>query len=153
MTDRLWGANPTDEDLPFAEGFGYLGPGLVVGNGGSGTTSGGSFTMPWAGNLTAAYTGVCTWQQNGHQQAALHLGSSSPAPTSYSYMSSISMNFFGYNRVQIPMYAAWSGLAKGQVVSFVVYMYVGGGGWSVTLEALAATIRAWPAGLESVITP
>jgi hypothetical protein len=145
MADRLWGANKTDEDLPFATTYGQGAPGLQVANATGGTVGAGSFTMPWAGSLTAAFTGVYLWQQNAHQQAQLHLGASSPGPTNYSALNQIAINDIGNMRGELPMYALWANLAKGQVVTFVIYLGVGGGGWPVTLQWWAGTVRAWAA--------
>lgn len=142
MADRLWGANPTNEDLPFGQTYGAFAPSLGVGNGAGGNIDAGSYTMPWAGNLTVTGTGVLSW--NGHQQASIHMYASTPAPNSSSFFSSIAHSRLGGLREQVPVYASWLNLAKGTTVNFRVYLGVGGGGPTVTFEWFGETIRAWP---------
>jgi hypothetical protein len=144
MADRTWGSNWSNEDLPFAHVHGHGAPGMVVGNASGGYTACGWFTMPWAGNLTVTLTAVGSWVQGGHQQWSVHLASSSPSPNSYSFMHQICINNYTTMRGQLPAYAAWANLAKGQRVDFTLYMGVGGGGHNVTLEWWGETIRAWP---------
>lgn len=144
MADRLWGLNLTNERLPFSQSYGYAGINQGIGNSSSASYAAGSYTMPYAGNLTAAYTVNYSWPQNGHQMAAVHLYNSTPAPATSSYLNHIADNQNSYERGQLPIYAAWSNLVKGQVVSFVIYFLVGGGGPTVTFESWACTVRAWP---------
>lgn len=143
MTNRLFGNHPTQEDMPFAITYGYAG-GVVVANNSVATLSVGSFSMPWTGNMSMTLTGVGSWSRNGHQQWYLHLGSSSPAPNYNSLLSQIAMNTLDTMVGQLPVYATWYNLAKGTVVSFVLVIGVGGGGWNVNLEAWSATVKAWP---------
>jgi hypothetical protein len=129
--------------MPFAILHGQ-GGGMTVNNNSVGTIGVGSFYMPWAGNLSMTLTGVASWPQTGHQQWYLHLGNSSPGPNSASVLTQINLNNITTHRGQVPAYAMWLNLAKGQVVNFVLAVGVGGGGWNVSFEGWAATVKAWP---------
>lgn len=144
MADRAWGADWSNEDLPFAHVHGQGAPGMVIGNNSAGYTGAGWFTMPWAGNLAVTLTGVASWPQNGHQHWWINLGSSSPGPNSWSSMYQICINQYTTMRGQLPAYAMWFNLAKGQRVDFTIGVGVGGGGSNVTLEWWGETIKAWP---------
>jgi hypothetical protein len=145
MTDRLWGSHISNEDMPFAVGYGQGYSGGVVGNGAVGSIGMGSYTMPWYGNLSAHVIMSASWPQSGHQQWYIHLGHSSPGPTTNSVLTEIGMNNLGLFRGQLPCYAQWQNLAKGTVVNFGLAVGVGGGGWNLTVEWWGITIRAWPA--------
>jgi hypothetical protein len=145
MTNRLFGGNLSNEDLPFSVGYvqGYSGG--VVGNNSVGSIGLGSYTMPWYGNLSLNVLMSASWPQNGHQQWYIHLGNSTPGPTTNTVLTQIAINQYGSLRGQLPCYAQWQNLAKGTVVSFGLAIGVGGGGWNVTIEWWGATLRAWPA--------
>lgn len=144
MVDRLWGNHPTDEDMPFAIGNTAVYSGVSVANLTNGTVAAGTFTMPWAGSMTVTATAAYSWPIESHQQVTLHLNASSPPPSSYSVMHQIALNRFSDLRGQLPMYATWANLVKGQQVNFYVTLGVGGGGATVLLEWISLTARAWP---------
>lgn len=146
MADQIFGQHPSDLDLPFAEAHGQGAPGLVVANASGANIGAGSFTMPWDGSLTAAFTIVYSWQSNAHQHAVAHLAASSPVPATFSQFNHIGLSRAAVMRGQIPMYARWNDLVKNQVVNLGIYCGVGGGGWNVTFEWWAGNVRAWPKG-------
>jgi hypothetical protein len=141
---RQWGDHRTDEDLPFAVAYGQGYSGGVIGNNSVGTLGVGSFTMPWAGTLSATLTISATWPQNGHQQWYVHFGASSPYPTANSVLTTVNLNDLNTHRGQLPAYATWANLVKGQGVTFGINVGVGGGGTNLTLEWWTLNIKAWP---------
>jgi hypothetical protein len=143
MADRLWGNHISNEDMPFAILHGQGGGGVVPNASGL-YFSVGSFYMPWAGNLSLTLTAVGSWAQSGHQQWSVHLANSTPAPPSCSFFHQICINQYASMVGQLPAYAMWTNLAKGQVVTFTLYVGAGGGGHNVNFEGWSATVKAWP---------
>lgn len=145
----FFGNIETTDELPFYEQYFYVGLG-TVGNNASANYSIGTVVMPWEGDLHAHLNVVYNW--TGYQQMATHVGNSSPAPTATSFMTQVGGSFT-LTRGQLPIYAQWQGLTKGQTVSLVVFCLAGGGGPSVAFETVAGTVRATHGGPEGVITP
>jgi hypothetical protein len=141
---RPWGDHRTDEDLPFAVAYGQGYSGALIGDSSVGTIGLGSFTMPWAGTLTATLTASATWPQNGHQQWYVHFGASSPGPNVNSVLTTVNLNDLNTHRGQLPAYGTWLNLVKGQVVTLGMNVGVGGGGPNLTLEWWTVNLKAWP---------
>jgi hypothetical protein len=135
----LFGNAPTNEDLPFAQQFYYLGFGLV-GNSSASNYGIGSFVMPWAGTLFASFTVVVSWP--GHQHVQARLLYSSPNTSACSVAMVIGLCDYTNQAAQLPAYGYWANLVKGQVVNLAMYCEVGGGGNTANFEACGGTVRA-----------
>ena len=135
---RIFGLIPSDEPMPFSQQFSNIGGG-TVGNNATGTFNVGTFTMPFAGELFADLTVVYSW--SGFQHVMVGIQLSTPAPTGWSQFQHLALQSSTL-RSQLPMYATWSNLAKGQIVTLVLWGWVGGGGPSVAFEAISGTVRA-----------
>jgi hypothetical protein len=146
---RTFGAIDSTDELPFYEQFYYVGAGTVANNSSTNYAIG-TVVMPWDGELYANFTVVYSW--TGYQQIATHLSNSSPTSSSTSFMTQVGGSGT-LTRGQLPIYATWQGLLKGQVVSLVALCLAGGGGPSVAFEGIAGTVRATRGGLEGGITP
>lgn len=144
MTNRLWGNDLSDEEMPFAVSYIHGYSGGVVGNNSVGALALGSYSMPWAGSLSATLTMSASWGQSGHQQWYVHFGNSSPGPNYNSVLTQVALNNITTMRGQLPAYATWQNLVKNQGVNLNVNIGVGGGGWNLTIEWWVLTLRAWP---------
>lgn len=86
----------------------------------------GTFTMPFAGGAVAHTWGRFSWS-NGACYIGYLIGGASPGAAEACQIVNYDGHepgVFGTSRVDIPSFARWSGLAKGQVVTVVTQYYV-----------------------------
>lgn len=86
----------------------------------------GTFTMPFAGSAVCNTYGRFSWA-NGACYIGYLIGNSSPGAAEAAQMVSYDgheSGVFGTSRVDIPSFARWNGLAKGQTVTVVTQYYV-----------------------------
>lgn len=86
----------------------------------------GSFTMPCAGSAVAHTWGRFSWS-NGACYISYLIGGATPAAAEATAITSYDGHepgIFGASKVDIPCFARWNGLTKGQTVSVVTQSYV-----------------------------
>lgn len=142
---RILGLIPSTEELPFHQQAYHaawsFGPGTVPNNT-SVAYAIGSYTMPFDGELHASFNVVYGWLVNWFQHVQVSMLTSAPGPNWSPILLQMARSTSTHLRGQLPMYARWDNLVKGQVVNLSLYFQVGNGGIEVGCEAVAGSVRA-----------
>lgn len=144
---RIFGLVPSDSDLPYAEQCYVVSLLTSVPNNSNVTLTLGTYTMPFPGDLFATFTVDYTFPANTYQQASPRLDASTPTPNSAPTLNHIGGSGAEIMRGALPMYAYWSSLAQGTIVTIKMVFFSGGGGTAVGIDRAAGSVRAVRLGL------
>jgi hypothetical protein len=145
---RTLGLIPTTDDLPFQQQPYHVihfaeagGPGEVL-NDSSKPFVVGNFAMPWDGELHASLTVEYSWLAGYFQHVQASMVTSLPGPNWSPVLLQMAHSMSTRMRGQVPVYARWDNLMKGQVVNLSLYFQVGNGGIAVGCESVSGSVRA-----------
>lgn len=139
---RIHGLIPSDSDLPYAEQHYLNAIGGSVPNNSNVTYTIGTYNMPFPGDLFVSMTVEYTWPAGAFQQASPRLDASTPTPTTAPTLNHIAGAGTEIVRGQLPLYAYWSSLAQGTVVTIKMIFFTGGGGTAVGVDRVVGSARA-----------